>query len=180
MTSPPAPELFPGLPDSARLWVFGVARELSPSEESRLMDNVAAFLGSWKAHGHPLAARVERVYRRFLLVAVDEAVARPTGCSIDVLVDRLRALEAELGTEIVGGSPVWYRPEAEGAGIERVSRSVFRERAEAGLVTEETIVFDLSLERVGELREGRWERPARESWHRRYLAGSKPRALPLG
>ncbi len=180
MTSPPAPELFPGLPDSARLWIFGVGRELSPSDESRLMGSVAAFLGGWKAHGHPLAARHAWVYGRFLLVAVDERIAPPSGCSIDALVARLRGLEAELETEIVGGSPVWYLPDAEGTGIERVSRSVFRKRAEAGLVTGETVVFDLTLERVGELREGRWERPAREGWHRRYLARSAPQAIPLG
>ena len=179
MTSPAAAALFADLPDSARLWVFGLGRELSPGDESRLTGDVAAFLGGWRAHGQPLVARVESVYRRFLLVAVDEGVGTPTGCSIDALVTRLRALEAELETEIVGSSPVWYRPEGEGAAIERVSRSVFRARAEAGLVTGETIVFDLSLERVGGLREGRWERPVRESWHRRYLARATPRAPAL-
>lgn len=170
--------LFGGLPDSARLWIFGVGRSLSGEEEARLLGSVAAFLGGWKAHGRPLAALHEWVGGRFLLVAVDDRTVSPSGCSIDALVGRLRALEAEFGTEIVGGAPVWYRSGGTGGVIERVSRPVFRDRARAGLVTGETVVFDLSLERVGELRLGHFERLARESWHRRYLAPRAPEAAP--
>ena len=171
--------LFGGLPDSARLWVFGVGRQLSRDEEARLLGSVTAFLGGWKAHGRPLAARHEWVDGRFLLVAVDDRAVPPSGCSIDALVSRLRALEADFGTEIVGGAPVWYRSGGTGGAIERVSRPVFRDRARAGLVTGATVVFDLTLERVGELRAGRFERPARESWHRRYLAPGAPEAASL-
>lgn len=179
MTGPLGAGLFGGLPESARLWIFGVGRSLSGEEEARLLGSVAAFLGGWKAHGHPLAALHEWVGGRFLLVAVDDRTVPPSGCSIDALVGRLRTLEAEFGTEIVGGAPVWYRSGGTGGAIERVSRPVFRDRARAGLVTGETVVFDLSLERVGELRAGRFERPARESWHRRYLAPRAPEAAPL-
>lgn len=179
MTGPRGAGLFGGLPDSARLWIFGVGRTLSGDEEARLLGSVTAFLGGWKAHGRPLAALHEWVGDRFLLVAVDERAVPPSGCSIDALVGQLRALEAELGTEIVGGAPVWYRSGGTGGAIERVSRPVFRDRARAGHITGETIVFDLSLERVGELRAGRFERPARESWHRRYLAPRTPEAAPL-
>ena len=179
MTGPGGAGLFGGLPDSARLWIFGVGRSLSGAEEARLLESVAAFLGGWKAHGRRLAALHEWVGGRFLLVAVDDRAVPPSGCSIDALVGRLRGLEAEFGTEIVGGAPVWYRSGGTGGAIERVSRPVFRDRARAGLVTGETVVFDLSLERVGELRAGRFERPVGESWHRRYLAPRVPEAAPL-
>jgi hypothetical protein len=51
-----------------------------------------------------------------------------------------------------------------------VSRAEFKALAEAGSVTDETPVFDLSVTRVRQAREGGWERPAGDSWHRRYLA----------
>lgn len=158
------------LPDSARLWIFGVSRPLSGDEEARLLGAVDAFLEGWKAHGHPLAAAREWRHGRFLLVGVDERVEPPSGCSIDALVRTLRELEESLGIEMVGGAPVWYREGGSGGEIRRASRPDFRAAASEGRITRETPVFDLSITRLGELREGRWELPAGESWHRRYLA----------
>ena len=164
-----ASHLFSRLPDLSRLWVFGAGRSLSPEEESRLLASVDGFLEGWKAHGHPLVAAREWLYHRFLLVGVDDKVTPPSGCSIDVLVNSLRVLEAELGTEIVGDASVWYRENGREGEIQKISRTGFRKLAEKGLVSGDTIVFDLSLTRVGELREGRWESLARQSWHRKYL-----------
>jgi hypothetical protein len=160
---------FEGLPDSSRLWIFGVSRALSPAEEDRLLSAVDAFLDGWKAHGHPLAAAREWRHGRFLLVAVDDRVAPPSGCSIDALVRVLRELEGPLDAEIVGGAPVWFREGGEEGPPRRTSREEFREAARQGTVGPETVVFDLSLTRLEELRAGAWERRARESWHARYL-----------
>jgi hypothetical protein len=167
-------ELLPNLPDSARLWVFGVGRPFSAPEEAALLAKVDLFIRAWAAHGHPLAASREWVYGRFLLLGVDDRVAPPSGCSIDALVHMLRDLEGELGTEIVGGASVWYRNDGREGEVRRVSRPEFRSAAAAGRISEDTVVFDLSITRVGELREGKWETVARDSWHSRYLDGARP------
>jgi hypothetical protein len=176
-TPSPTPEApsqdFPHLPDSARLWIFGVSRSLDPEEEGRILARVDAFLEGWRAHGDPLSAARDWRYGRFLLVAVDDGVTPPSGCSIDALVRELRGLEEELAVEIVGGAPVWYRAGGAWDGpIRRVSRGEFREEVEGGRLGPETVVFDLSLTRLEELRAGRWELPARSSWHARYLPGT--------
>jgi hypothetical protein len=160
---------FRHLPDTARLWTFGVSRPLEPGEESRLLGVVDRFLEGWKAHGHPLAAAREWRYGRFLLVAVNDRVTAPSGCSIDALIRELKGLEKELGVEMVGGSPVWFREGGPGGEIRRLSRPAFKAAAEAGKVTPNTVAFDLSLTRLAELRAGKWELPAGRSWHARYL-----------
>jgi hypothetical protein len=160
---------FGALPDSARLWTFGVSRPLSDDEEARLLDAVDGFLAGWKAHGHPLAAARDWRYGRFLLVAVDERVTPPSGCSIDALVRTLKELEAEMDVEIVGGAPVWYRQGAADGPVRRLSRPDFRKAAGEGEIGDETIVFDPTLTRLGQLRQGRWELPAAESWHSRLM-----------
>ncbi len=157
------------LPDSARLWVFGTSRPLETHEEARLLEEVDGFLEGWKAHGHPLAAAKEWRYGRFLLVAVDERVTPPSGCSIDALVRRLRQLESELSVELVGSAPVWFREGGTDGPPRRVSRVEFKEAVADGRVTDETVVFDLAITRLGDLRAGRWELSAGESWHRTYL-----------
>ncbi len=159
---------FEHLPDGARLWIFGVSRPLADDEVERLLGAVDAFLDGWKAHGHPLAAARRWQDDRFLMVAVDDRVAVPSGCSIDALIRILRGLEEELGIQLVGSAPLWYRDRESGA-PERIERPAFRAAASAGLITDQTRVFDLTLTRVGELREGKWERPVAESWHREFL-----------
>lgn len=164
------------LPESARMWLFGADRELEPAEERRLLGEVEAFLDRWKAHGHEMAAAFEWREGRFLIVGADDRVTVPSGCSIDALVRRLRDLERELEVALVGSAPVWYR---DGSGIRRVSRARFRELAADGAVDAETTVYDMSLTRLSQLREGRWKLPAGESWHARYLPdapGSSTRA----
>jgi hypothetical protein len=154
------------LPNSARLWVFGASRPLAPGEEARLLAEVDGFLEGWKAHGHPLAAARDWRYGRFLLVAVDDRVTPPSGCSIDALVRRLKGLEEEFDVDLVGSAPIWFR---DGDEIRRVSRPDFKALARDGEVDAETVVFDLSLTRLDALRAGKWETRAAESWHRRYL-----------
>lgn len=159
---------FEPMHEEARLWSFGTDRPLDDAETARLLDVVDGFLAQWKAHGHPLAARREWVHGRFLLVAVDERVTPPSGCSIDALVRHLRRTGEELGVELLGGAPIWFGRDGE---IHCVGRPAFREAAARGEVDGDTVVFDMSVTRVGELREGAWQRPARAGWHARYLDG---------
>jgi hypothetical protein len=161
------PKDFEPLPDSARAWIFGVSRPLEAREEELLLNRVDAFIAGWAAHGHPLAAARAWWEGRFLVVAVDDRVTPPSGCSIDALVRALARLESELDVEIVGNAPVWFRS-TEGAPV-RVSRPRFRQLAREGEIDAETPVFDLSLTRLGDLRAGQFEGAARDRWHARLL-----------
>lgn len=155
---------FDSLPDDARVWVFAAERPLTEEEERALLAPVDAFLDGWNAHGSPLTCGRDWVHGRFLLVAVDERTAPPSGCSIDALVRTLKDLEAKLGVSLLDNHPVWYRA---GEEMRREDRSTFRDLAKAGEVGPDTVVFDNTVTRLGQIRAGEWERPARESWHGR-------------
>ena len=155
---------FSTLPPDARLWVFAANRPLAVDERNRLLAAVDAFLAQWKAHGHPLTVARDWKYDRFLLVGVDEASAGATGCSIDAMVRTLSDLERALQVQLLDHGPVLFR---RGDAIERLARPAFAALARRGEVSPETVVFDNTVTRVGELREGRWETPARHSWHAR-------------
>ncbi len=157
---------FRHLPDDSRLWIFGANRPLTAEEASRLDEETARFLEEWAAHGEELAAAFDWRYDRFLIIALDERKAAASGCSIDALMGHVRQLEGELGVDLVDGSPVWYR---DGEEIRFASRKEFRELATSGDVSGRTVVFDLTVGRLGELRAGRWELPADSSWHGQFL-----------
>jgi hypothetical protein len=156
---------FESMPDEARVWVFAADRPLEGAAADRLLGTVDAFLEGWKAHGVPLSCARDWRYERFLIVAVDERSAPPSGCSIDALVRSLKGLEAELGLALLDNSPVWFRQQ--GGALRRADRATFRALARSGEVGPDTVVFDNTLTRLGELRQGGWERAARESWHGR-------------
>ena len=153
---------FDNLPADARLWIFAAERDLSASEREYLLATVDGFLDQWGAHGHPLTSARDLKHNRFLLIAVDEAAAGASGCSIDALVRDIKRVEASLGLALIDHAPVLFR---QGEAIARVPRDAFSDLVRAGEVTPQTIVFNNTLTRVGDVRAGRWEVPAAQSWH---------------
>lgn len=162
---------FDRLPPDARLWIFAAERPLDAEERARLLEIVDGFLAQWKAHGVLLTAARDWRYDRFLLVGVDEAAAGASGCSIDAMVNQLAGLERTLGVALLDHGPVLFRQQG---GIERLARPAFADLARRGDVSPDTIVFNNTVTHVGELREGKWETPARASWHARAFGLSKP------
>lgn len=159
------------MPGDARLWIFAAERALDAAEQRELFAELDAFLDEWKAHGEPLSAARDLRYGQFLLVAADESAAGASGCSIDALTGVLRRVEGRLGVELATNAPVFYRDEQ---GVRRVTRAQFTKMAAAGEVTPDVTVFDNTAARVADVREGRWERPARESWHARAFFAAVP------
>jgi len=153
---------FDDLPNHGRLWVFPASRDLTETEARACLDAVDDFLESWSAHGAPLRCGRELVDQRFLLVGVDEDAEAPSGCSIDKLVNRLKALGGELGVHLIDHGPIWFR---DADGIRAVTRAEFRALAEAGELSSDVPVFDTTLTRIAQLREGRLEGPAAATWH---------------
>ncbi|MBM4184543.1 MAG: hypothetical protein FJ207_09985 [Gemmatimonadetes bacterium] len=153
---------FDDLPDHGRLWVFPASRDLSEAEARACLDAVDDFLDSWSAHGAPLRSGRALVDQRFLLVGVDEDAGAPSGCSIDKLVNRLKALGSELGVQLIDHTPVWFR---DGDGVRTLPRAEFRALAAAGTLPVDVPVFDTTLTRIAQMREAGLERPASASWH---------------
>ncbi len=152
---------FDDLPDSARVWVYGSSRDLDGSQAKRLLSSVDDFLATWKAHGVPLTAAREWD-GRFLTIAVDQRQEGASGCSIDGLFRTLKALETEIGAELVSSGRVYLRDRA--GEIRGVTRDEFGELGAAGEIGPDTEVFDLSVTSLGEWR-ARFRSRAADSWH---------------
>jgi hypothetical protein len=151
------------LPGDARVWCFGASD--APSEEAaqRLHAAMADFLERWTAHRAELRAGYVWLHDRFLVVAVDESRVGASGCSIDALTSEIRRLEGVAGVSLLDAAPVWYRDA--GGAVRRVTRDEFRRLADEGRIGPDTIVFDLTVDRLEAIRTGAWEVEAGTSWH---------------
>lgn len=153
---------FDKFPDTARVWVYGVDRNLDKGAESAMLTEVDNYLADWTAHGTPLSAARDWSDDHFLTIAVDQERAGASGCSIDGLFRILKSLEQKLGVAIVTTGLVFFR--GKDGKIRSVTRDEFSELGSTGEVDGDTEVFDPSVTTLGEWR-SRFTSRAAHSWH---------------
>jgi len=152
------------LSDDATIWIFGITPPLDDEAASTVLRQVDVFLDQWAAHHVPVTSGRELRERTFLIVAAEKN-SETSGCSIDAMFGIVRALERAFGIQMLDASRVFYR-NANGQ-VTSVSRAQFAEVA-----NEDTVVFDTTAQRLGDVRGGAWERRARDSWHASLLRRS--------
>lgn len=157
---------FDSLSPDARVWVFGASVPLDENGRKQLLAVVDEHLSQWRAHGVPLQCARDFRDDRFLAVAVDESATGASGCSIDGLFRTLQQLQSSLGTTLVGGGPLFYRNAA--GDVACVDRAGFRDAVSAGVISDSTPVFDLTVA-TADAWQREFERPASTSWHARLL-----------
>ena len=149
------------LSDDSRVWIFGISPALDDAKRARLLAQVDDFLRGWAAHEVPVTSAREIVDDSFLVIAVDRR-SETSGCSIDRMFGLLRHMERDLGLAILDPNRVFVR---HGDGhVGAMTRGEFRAAAD-----QHTKVFDVLAERLGDVRGGRWERSAGQSWHAKLL-----------
>ena len=155
------------LSDSSRIWIFPADRKLTSIEATELLSILDDYLKDWKAHGIPVLASRELRYDQFLLIAADPDETAPSGCSIDDMTRAIKMLSQKFGVDFFNPMKVFYKV---GDVVRVVSRSEFKKLAQEGAVNEETTVFDNSRTSLQELRTGKWELPAGDSWHKTFFS----------
>ena len=148
------------LGNDAHIWIFGISPALDEAQSATLLRQVDAFLDEWAAHGIPIKGARELREGSFLVIAADEQREK-SGCSIDRMFGTLKSLERALNVQILDSTRVFLRDQGS---VRAVPRGEFRKAADA-----ETRVFDVTAEKLGEIRTGSWERRAGDSWHARLL-----------
>ena len=156
------------LSDEAAIWIFGITPRVDDEAAATVLRQVDAFLDQWAAHRVPVLSGRDLRDGSFLIVAAEKN-SETSGCSIDAMFGIMRALERAFGVQMLDASRVFYRdPNGD---VASVARGEFR-----NVANEETIVFDTTAQRLGDVRSGAWERRAADSWHAALLRRSAQRA----
>ena len=153
---------FADLPETSRLWIFASPAEVPESQVVQFLKEVATAIHLWQAHGKDLSAGFAFRYKQFVFIAANENVEMPSGCSIDTLTHEIDRIGKLHGASFLAPGLVFYRV---GDNIHSVTRAEFKSLVESGTVSADTVVFNNALTRLSELRAGKWEVAAKDSWH---------------
>lgn len=158
---------FDELTDAAQIWLYAADHTPDATKQAAILASLHAFLSGWESHGRTVYGDAKWIADRFLCVAGYMPQGAISGCGID---DAVRAVQqAGVANGLIWISPlmVFYR-DAAGL-VQAVSRAAFRQLVQSGTVDADSSVFDLGITSLGDLRSGRFELPAGQSWHKRIF-----------
>lgn len=156
---------FDALPEESRVWIYQANRSFSETEIEEIKIKLNTFIENWSAHGSDLQAGYTIVYKRFIVIALNQNLNTATGCSIDDSVSFIQQLEKDYNIDLMDKMNVSYK---QGEFIAYKSLTDFRKMAKQKAVSKNTIVFNNLVANIAEFKEN-WEVPASESWHNRFL-----------
>ena len=156
---------FENLPEDSKIWIYQSNRKFSDDEMTEIENDLKAFIENWSAHGTGLEASYLLKYNRFIILAVNQEVQQPTGCSIDSSVSFIQNLEQQYQVDLLDKMNVTFK---NGDHIAHKSLIDFKRMAKEKAVTANTIVFNNLVNSIEEFNEN-WEVPAGESWHSRFF-----------
>jgi hypothetical protein len=161
---------FTALPDTARLWLLALTR---PTEAALLAPELEALMGRWRHKGVQYQGAWMLLENRILAVAEPTLAVEPSGCAIDGMLRGVHKLADQLGLALEDPQAVLVRLTD---GLHTIPRSELEARLADGTLDPSTTVLDLALLTLGELRQGKLERPLSATWiGRKY----KPQAVGL-
>ncbi|MEZ0540437.1 hypothetical protein [Fibrella arboris] len=156
---------FDQLTPDARLWVYQANRALTASEATAIETALQPALTNWAAHGQPLLASARVVDGRFLLLAVDEGVGLPSGCSIDSSVHTVQEIGQSFAIDFMDRSVTYL--DADHA-VQSLPLGSLKAAFIDGTLTPETIVFNTLAKTKAEYL-ANWHVPAAHTWLKRYI-----------
>jgi hypothetical protein len=174
LSTPPSPLLsasqaaalapFAALPDETRLWLLAFDR---PVEAALLAPEVEALLGRWRHKGVEYHATWTVLEGRILAVAEPTLATQPSGCAIDGMLRGMHQLAGRLNLTLLDPQAVLARLSG---GLRAFDRAELEARLADGTLEGTTPLLDLTLFNLGDLRQGRLERPLAATWiGRKYL-----------
>lgn len=92
-------EFFNDFNFNSKVWIYQASKPFSDDIASEINSNLLSFVQKWDSHGTPLKADVQVFLNQFILIAVDEEIESPSGCSIDRSVKKIKELGSQFNID---------------------------------------------------------------------------------
>lgn len=149
---------FSALPDEARLWLLALVQ---PADSASLAPELDALMARWRHKGTQYQGAWTLLEPRILAIAEPILAAEPSGCAIDGMLRGVTQAVARLNLALEDPTAVLVRLTD---GLHTIQRADLEARIAAGTLSASTPTLDLTLLTLGDLRNGRMERPLGATW----------------
>ncbi|WP_276368061.1 hypothetical protein [Chryseolinea sp. H1M3-3] len=156
---------FEKINEHARIWVYQANRKFNSDESNIISQTLLAFTENWLVHGQPMHASFDLKFNQFIILAADDQVSAPSGCSIDDSVRTVKKLGAELGIDFFDRTLIAFRSNED---IFTISSSDLKAKLKEEMWNRDTLVFNNLVGTKRELVQS-WMVPAGTTWLKRYL-----------
>ena len=154
--------LFTDFKDDSRIWIYGFNRKLNPDESNIVIKQLDEFVKNWKSHGDEVNGSFELVHQQIIVLCASQDT-KVSGCSIDSSIRIFKDFQVKHGLNALNFNLLYYRDQNE---IKTISRDQLSHLALKNAIDSNTIVFDMTLQNLGDLRSGKFEIRMRDSWHK--------------
>ncbi len=156
---------FEKLPSTARVWIYQADRFWNASEEIELHQTLQKFTETWDTHQEPVKGSYLLKFNRFLVLASDDTFNAPSGCSIDKSVGLMRELGKKYQIDFFNRTNIIFR---KGDQLEVAKMSELKGKISTGEISPQTAIFDNLIQTKKDLLQS-WEKPAQDTWLKRYF-----------
>ena len=108
----------------------------------------------------------EILYDQFLILAVEEALQRATGCAVDASVQFIRELEQALQVDLLDRTHIAFR---HGEANLLIPLDQLKAKIQQGTIVADMLTFDNTIVKKGALTH-RWLVRAQDSWLGKYFS----------
>ncbi len=165
-------QLLPSLNDDARLWIWVAQRPLATDEQAAITGAVAEFLSTWETHGRPIRGEAVILLDQVVVLGGEVEEGDISGCGIDKSAHLLERAGRAHGFEWCSGVDVPTLV-ATGGPVRITARNELRHAISQGRISEDDLIVDRSLSRLGDARSAGLCRCVKDTWAARYVsAGS--------
>ena len=147
------------------IWIFQANKILDSGFIKKIEEDTINFLNSWTSHNIEIKSSFKIVHNLFLIIAVESDFSRPSGCSIDKLINFVNEINKLHNIDFLDRLSISYRHENK---IKVVNIAEFKKLVLDGLISKDTIVFNNTLRNKAELN-ANWETKAFDSWHKKFF-----------
>lgn len=151
---------FKDLADSSKIWIYQSDRAFDDRETSGIRSALRNFVLNWTSHGDDLYAFGDVYFQNFIVMMVDQEVAKASGCAIDKSVAFVKEIEQAFDVKLFKRTAIAYLDKDE---IRTTTKRKFLKLLETGEVNLDTIIFNNTVKNKAEF-ESSWKIPLKDSW----------------
>jgi len=156
---------FASLSEAAKIWIYPSSRRFYPNEVHEIQEKVKNFVSTWKQGGEKSKCSYQFLYRRFIIIAIDDEKCSITKQDINLKVAFILSLQNTYKVELLDRMNVCFK---QGNYVQYKALESFKKLLKDKALSAKTIVFDNLISRKCDF-ENCWELTIEESWYSRFL-----------